>query len=179
MSVFHFALCLTVAAPSPVTDALKAETALVRAAQKGDDAEIRELLKSGVSVNSTDGLVSALHAAVGYDQLHTVKLLISMGANVDSLSDEGATPLFEAAANGNLEMIRLLLDSGAKPNARSAFGDTALFRAIGYDKIDAAKLLLSRGADPNIRSQDGTPLMVAKKLKRKEIIEVLKAAGAQ
>lgn len=161
------------------SDSFKLEKEMVSAAEKGDNKKIVALLAKGVSVNAKDGLISALHAAVAYDQISTAKLLISKGANVDIRSDEQATPLFEAAANGNVKMLTLLLESGAQIEAKSAFGDTALFRAIGLNKVEAVEFLLMKGASPNVVTRHGTALDVARKLKRKEIESILVKQGAK
>ena len=62
----------------------------------------------------------------------------------------GATPLHDAAENGNANVIVRLLDSGADANTLDKDGLTALHIAASYGHANLAKLLLDAGADPRI-----------------------------
>ncbi|PMD29632.1 ankyrin, partial [Hyaloscypha variabilis F] len=60
---------------------------------------------------------NSLHLAAIGGHTSLVKLLIDYGANVNSLSKSGDTPLFHAIASGNHEMVQLLLKEGPSPAA--------------------------------------------------------------
>lgn len=80
-------------------------------------------------------------------------------------------------------MIRLLLASGCKPTgANYSDGRTPLYFAIENDKPDLVRLLIEHGADVNAKilpKKKVSPLSFAKELKRKEIVKILKQAGAK
>src|SRR5262249_43768882 len=71
-----------------------------------------------------------------------ITLLIARGAAVDGRgSQNGHTPLHEAAFNGDLALIRLLLEHGADRSARTGENETALDIAVKQGRHEAARLL--------------------------------------
>lgn len=88
-----------------------------------------------------------------------------------------------ACGSGNEELLRTLLKHGANPNLTYPDGWTTLLLAIGNENATMVRLLLESGADPNQGaerdSQYHTPLSVAKRTKRANLIAVLKQAGAK
>ena len=70
-----------------------------------------------------------------------------------------ATPLHEAARQGDVGEIERLLDAGAKIQARIERGYTALHEAARYGQTEAAIALLQAGANTEIKATGGmTPL---------------------
>lgn len=87
--------------------------------------------------------------------------------------------LFELARNGGTGPLNVMLDAGVPVNIRTSAGDSLLMLACSNGHIDTARMLLDRGADPNVPNhQSETPLMVATRADRTELIECLQAAGA-
>ena len=72
---------------------------LCEAVEKGDTAEVRRLVRSGVNVNG-DGGCGPLHCAALTGRAETAKALLELGATVDGL-DPRDTPLHAAARCGN------------------------------------------------------------------------------
>lgn len=75
-----------------------------------------------------------------------------------------ATPLIQAAEEGDADAVRSLLKNGADPNDSDIFGGTALIRAARNGNIEIAGLLLAHGADVNAPIEGAnrtTPLMYA------------------
>lgn len=136
-------------------------TPLQNAARSGNTTEVQRLLDIGVNVNAD--LPPALIYAVANNQIDTVKLLLSRGANVNVINQEGDGVLRVAVATGNIELVRLLLDKGADVNAKNPTGRTALTKATGKDRFEIAKLLVDHGADANTKTTDDswTPLLFA------------------
>jgi ankyrin repeat protein len=81
------------------------------------------------------GLTALLYAARGgcYD---CVDALLKSGADVNTPTPEGVTPLMIALDNDHNDAAKLLLDRGANPNVWDWWGRTALYIAV--DRKEAA-----------------------------------------
>lgn len=97
---------------------------LLEAAARNDLAEVRRLLESGVSPDSTneDGL-TALHQCCIDDSEEMMKLLIQYGGNPNATDTEKWTPLHAAATCGHLHLVKFLIDAGAKLLSVNADGN--------------------------------------------------------
>ncbi|KAK0216572.1 ankyrin repeat-containing domain protein [Armillaria nabsnona] len=87
----------------------------------------------------------------------------------------GCTPLIAAASNGHEEIVELLLESNALTsiNFLPRDGPTALSAAVFGNYIGVVKLLLSQpGIDTSIPFLDETPLMLAKRKGRDNIVKM-------
>ncbi|KAF1806435.1 ankyrin repeat-containing domain protein [Mucor lusitanicus] len=105
------------------------------AAGDGQIDRVRELLESGIAVDGHDQFgYTAMHAAVSYNQIEMVKLLIEKGANVNIEDFEKDTPLYVAE---NVEMAQLLLDNGADPKHTNEDGITPALTALeeGWEEV--------------------------------------------
>jgi ankyrin repeat protein len=165
----------------PRTGETAAVAPLVDAAERGDHATVRALLKNGTDVNATrvDGM-TALHAAVHRDVLDVADTLLRAGANASARDRYGITPLYLAAQNGNADMIRRLLDAGVDPNTVDPGGETALMTAARTGAPAALRVLLERGARVDAREPEfeQTALMIAVRENHEAAVQVLLAAGA-
>jgi ankyrin repeat protein len=161
--------------------ATAADDPLVRAAEAGDGAAIRSLLKQGHDANAAgpDG-ATALHWAVRADDLATVDALIRAGARVGVANALGVQPVYVAAQNGNAAILKRLLDAKADVNAADAAGDTLLMAAVRAESLEAVRLLLERGATVNATDPDvgQAALGWATRADNPEIMRALLAAGA-
>jgi uncharacterized protein len=106
-------------------------TALMRAAFAGDLELVKLLLESGAdpTVISRDGeTMIAAAAGLGFiqgynrgrsqaERLDVVKLLVSLGADVNQADDYGITPLMVAGNMGDTKIIQYLVDVGANLGA--------------------------------------------------------------
>ncbi|MBN2348817.1 MAG: ankyrin repeat domain-containing protein [Bacteroidales bacterium] len=96
----------------------------------------------------------------GYEE--EVLRLLNEGAEVNSATWEGVTPLMYATQNGHLTVCQILLLNGADPDKKPDNGITALITAIMNNDLDIAELLIRNQADINLPDFDGiTPLMHA------------------
>ena len=84
-----------------------------------------------------------------------VQLLLDRGANINTLSWLGYTPLHLAAARGSLAMTKFQLGSNADVNIRhSSSSSTALHLAAENGYPDIIQALLEHGANVNIMRHD-------------------------
>jgi ankyrin repeat protein len=77
------------------------------ACSSGDTEEVKQHLKLGVNINTTniDGL-TALHQACIDANLDMVKFLVEYNADINSQDNEGWTPIHAAVSVGNLEVCK-------------------------------------------------------------------------
>ncbi len=89
-------------------------------------------------------------------------MLLSRGANPNSVSTTGNTALIYATEKGNMAIMKLLIEYGADVNTPGFNNETPLFIAIFNNDFQSAKYLLEQGADPNLKDDFGvTPLIYA------------------
>lgn len=123
------------------------------------------------SESLTDQLISASKNG----DTPKVKELIAKGLNIKNIV--GETPLTIASKKGSIKIVKTLLDSGADANLKGKYGWTALMNAVTPGHVKVVEELLLKGADPNIKNDSGTTaIMIAEKLKKPEMIKLLKAA---
>lgn len=85
--------------------------------------------------------------------------------------------MLSAVQNGDLELVQYHIGKGINPNYQHPeLLVTPLIESIEYGQVEIAKYLLENGADPDLRAgfSEETPLALAKKLKNKAMIELLK-----
>ncbi len=124
------------------------EVSIHMAAAKGDSIALQAFLRRGVKVNTPGPLHKStpLHWAAGAGKINTMEVLISLGANVDALSNSNATPLHQAALRNRLEAVKLLIRSNADLNNQNKSGHTPLDYATANGWTDLAAFLQSAGA---------------------------------
>lgn len=93
----------------------------------------------------------------------------------------GHTRLMQAVQTGDVMAARSILAAGTEVDAVSNNGETALMIACRQYMAEAiVRDLIAYGADVNAKSKFGlTPIMIAKQSGRTELVEILKAHGAQ
>lgn len=162
-------------------------TVLMLAAQNGC-IDIAEMLlnakadvnaKASVVIGVGDGAsgITALSQAAASGNASLVKVLLAHGADLHTLTGNGATVMAFATTN---EVVQEFLDRGLDINARDKDGYTLLIlSAEGFHRPTVA-FLLGHGADPNAKANDGTTaLRRAEKIGHSEDVELLRKAGAK
>ena len=142
-----------------------ADSPVADAAERGDLAEMRSLLRSGADVNAaqSDGM-TALHWAAANGHAEIARTLLYAGATVRATTRLGGyTPLHLAARSGDVEIAGILLDAGADPNAFTSTGVTAMHFAADADAAGVVEALVERGGEADARDafSERTPLMFA------------------
>lgn len=177
------------------------------AASGGDTAKVVELLKAAPALVSEQDLKTGdlpLHLAAAKGWLEIIVALLDAGADVNAKGNHGWTPLHYAATGGSIGACRLLMQRGADRSALngdqktplqvgglftapvlrdfipSATGADELFRAIAAGDEEKAKTLIAAHPD-TIKAKDErgcTPLLLAAKAGRTEIVSILLKNGA-
>ncbi len=130
-----------------------------------------------------------VHAQTGYIEVRT-----SLFGRAKS-KEGNLSPIFFAAKSGNSELIEYLASKRANVNARSGFRATPLMYAVSNNHLEATKTLISLGANVNavmdgnltptdlaelgVYTEISTAYRRARKNGNKEILDVLKKAGAR
>jgi ankyrin repeat protein len=82
------------------------------------------------------------------------KLLIGVGADINTQTAEKNTLLMLAVLSGKQEMVRLLINKKINIDAKNNSGETALMLAAGMGNNDLVEILIEAGADILTRNQD-------------------------
>ncbi|KAI1413171.1 ankyrin [Hypoxylon sp. FL1857] len=108
--------------------------------------------------------------------------VVSIAVNKVSIAISKPSPLHVAALHGFFEIVKCLLENGASVYALNQALQTPLHdatRSKAHSAHKVAEVLISHGADLDCRDQNGcTPLMMACRSGRSDIVEVLLNAGA-
>jgi uncharacterized protein len=163
---------------------------LLEAAARNNIEKVKRLLACGVDVNWSDAngktplgnVLSSGHygAKDQSNRAAVAMLLLENGAQADAvLSFNRPEPLLFFVINGNdVRLAEFMIEKGADPN--TVFGYSALGLAIQGDRVEMVRMLIAKGAQVNAKDEQGrTPLVMAAPRQNKEIIELLKAAGAR
>ncbi len=111
------------------------------AVQSGDEAMVRLLAAKGAKVDTTKKLAGPLHYAVLRRRPEMVKLMLSLGAQIDAIDDRDSTALMLAAKNGQIEVVRYLVSKGADKSLQDIGGLTAVEHARKQGHQDIVQLL--------------------------------------
>ena len=149
-------LCAAVVAqalpePSP------AELALLEASFTGNLDTVRELVSSGVSVETVDADRRTPLMWAGFNgHTEVVRYLLEKGATLEAKDVNGRTALMYASSGPYRETVELLLRKGAKVNVQGKLeGFTALMTAAAEGQAEVVRLLLQYGAEPGLEDKDG------------------------
>lgn len=131
---------------------------LLYAAQHGDEHTLRRRCSEGLLVDEeVDKFgLTALHYAAGRGDLQILRLLLELGAAVDTRSKDLRTPLMWAARNGHVELCSELLRHSADIHAANKLGICCLHWAAWGGSLQAVAFLLEQMADINSATRFST-----------------------
>ena len=121
--------------------------------------------------------VTPLWCASVAGKLSVVKCLVKRGANVNSVSDTGSTPVRSACFMTHLDIVTFLVDSGADILKANYNGGTCLINSV--QSVPLCEFLIKHGADVNAQDiQYKTALHYAIQEHRFETTKLLLSSGA-
>ena len=121
----------------------------------------------------------SLQRAVDSGDVASVNAIIARGADVNTRTEDGWTPLMLATIKGHTEIVQALLKQGADVNARNKKGWTALMFAVSMGDIETMRVIIDGNAEIDARDNDGkTVLMQATGENNIESLRVLLEHGA-
>lgn len=172
----------TISGVKKTPDNSKNPTALMLAAQNGDLAELKRLIKSSAKIDETDtDGKTALFYAILNDEIYAAQILIAANVNVNHVANGKATPLMTAARFGRDQIIPLLLRAGAKINEQDKFGKTALMWATEAD-IETVNEILKGKPNLHLKDEKGETAIVQAiqrgNFNAKEVVAALLKNGA-
>lgn len=122
--------------------------------------------------------IALMEAAMKGDVV-AVRSLLDGGADVNTRTRRGHTPLTAACHAGHLPAVRLLLARGADTGAKTEAGLTPLMLAASKNHTPVVHALLAGGADVNAKGLEGyTALTVASLTGQLAAVRALLARGA-
>jgi ankyrin repeat protein len=147
-------------------------------AKEGNLAEMKEILATGVDIDSIDGNgCTALILASQNGKLECIQELIRLGADVNFQNCDGSTSLM--LATRHLECIQELIRSSADINLQNNCGDPAFIYAVQNGKLECLQELIRSGADINHQNKKGyTAVMFASQNEKLECLQELIRLGA-
>ncbi len=120
-----------------------------------------------------------LHESVQRDDTSALEAAIKEGASLNEQDSDGWNALMYAAKGGNVDALSMLLKAGALPDISDRLGRTPLHLASAAP-AEISSSLIQAGTDVNSRNAGGvTALMLAAGGGRRDIVELLLAAGAR
>ena len=154
-------------------------TALMIAAEIGDELLLEKLIRAGGNVNIKNILGdTALNCATNKGHIKCMQKLLDHDANINTRGHDGNTALVTAVTMKSEPCLNLLLQHRADPNISNDSGLTPL--AIGArNGFDCTSELISAGADVELADKHGsTPIIFAAMYGRIEMVKKLIEAGA-
>lgn len=115
-----------------------------------------------------------IQAAEEQDEVEVIRLIEEEGANIDTKSEEGETPVLIATKNNDADLVKQLIDLGADINIQDDREDNVLLYAGAYGYLDIVKLAIEADADTTIVNRyGGIALIPAAERGHLEVIEYL------
>ncbi|GAA6095142.1 ankyrin repeat and SOCS box protein 12b [Tachysurus ichikawai] len=132
---------------------------LNKAVAEDDDKHLADLLsqeqyRKCINSRSGWGIPSTpLKTAAAHGHLRCLELILSYGAEVDTLDVKAQTPLFTAVSGKHLGCVSALLKAGADPNGSQYNNCSPVLTAAREGDVDILKELLYYGAETDVQAK--------------------------
>ena len=140
------------------------DTLLFEAARQGLTHGIIKAVRLGARVQwrnpASDGR-TALHVAAGGGHTESVKLLLTLGADLDATNLYREVALHESAVGGRYSTTVQLVGYGADPNCVNKYSSTPLHCAASEGHLMASLVLLCCGANASLINAYGKNELLA------------------
>ena len=124
---------------------------LYEAARAGDYDKCKMILQRGHC--SREGKNEALSVASLMGRTNITRLLHESGADIDTRSDIGGTPIICAAQQGKVDTVKYLVQAGADKNADNNDGVMAIHKASQCNRVEVVEYLIREaGVNPDVVS---------------------------
>ncbi len=124
------------------------------------------------------GWVNRFYFALEYNDLHSVRHLITQGVNVNHIFKQvghqrnGQTAIFIAASKNFRDLARELIHGGSNLEHTDMWGETPLFVAVRRGKLPMIKQLVAAGSNINHQNNRGeNVLFLCIKWGRKDLVD--------
>jgi len=144
----------------------------------GGDAKAEAARKGAAEQRQMDATMAKLPMACMSSPLDKIKPIVEGGADVNAVVD-GKLALVVAVQGSRLDIAEYLVSKGADLQGADGGKLTALQWAAMGGNPALVKWLLAKGADPNFTKNGISPLCFAKNSKKREVVDLLVAAGAR
>jgi ankyrin repeat protein len=114
------------------------------------------ILENTADLKTQDGIpleLPLLHHVINCRNSELVELIVDLGADLESMDNDGRTPLHIACRAGDAKITRFLVDRGAKASVQDSTGTFPLHWLWTFedeDIPDIARILVNAGADVNV-----------------------------
>ena len=129
---------------------------------------------------SQQGKSDQLLLKVKEGDISAVQQLLSEGADVNYINNQGECAMFLAALKGDTDMTAVLIKNGAQIDLQDDIGWSPLKKASHSGRVEVTKLLLENGAKVDLRTNAGvsTALYLASQQGHTEVAKLLLEHGA-
>lgn len=133
------------------------------------------LAESAFAENSEISVTEDLIQAVQNIDIVSLNVLLADGADIDTVDQQGNTPLMLASSIGNPRMLRIILVHNPDIHARNNNGETALMIAAEHGQLAVVQQLIEQGADIYAKNNHGlSPVEIATRNGHRQISDILK-----
>ena len=103
-----------------------------------------------------------------------IRIMAPLIDNPNAPGENGWTPIYRAAYNGNTEVVKILAPLTDNPNAPNNYGRTPIYSAACYGFTEIVNILAPLTENPNAPDEDGnTPIFRAAQNGHTEIVKIL------
>lgn len=154
-------------------------SALIAAISGGSAEVTRLLLEAGANIDPENShKIIPLHYAVIRNDCEILRVLMEYNPKVDTVDDDGDTPLNCISSISSVTIAKILVNGGADCNIRNKSHNTPICRALYSQNTDIVKYLAKKAELDIIGGNRGGPLHIACYLSKLHLVKILVDAGA-